>query len=88
VTRWKEDPYSHGGANSSWSIGVLPRHAAELMHLEWNEHLYFAREATHDGFEGSVHAALLSGKHAMSSVDKHHFENLQSTILLITTWYI
>jgi Flavin containing amine oxidoreductase len=70
VTRWEEDVYSRG-AYSSWSLGALPRHRTELSRPEWNERLYFAGEATHDGFEGSVHAALLSGTHAASSVAKH-----------------
>jgi monoamine oxidase len=63
VTRWEEDPYSLG-AYSHMKLGGLPRHTDALQLPEWDDRLFFAGEATVSGYEGSVHAALLSGRRA------------------------
>ena len=69
VTRWEEDPFSRG-AYASLSLGALPRHMDAMMEPEWGGALVFAGDAfTHD-FEGGVHAALLSGTAAASSVNE------------------
>jgi monoamine oxidase len=69
VTRWEEDPYSLG-AYSHMTLGGLPRHTDALQTSEWDDRLFFAGEATVTGYEGSVHAALLSGRRtAMQLLD-------------------
>jgi len=60
VTRWEEDTFSKG-AYSGFQLGTMDWHCAELSRSEWDGHLIFAGEATHQEYEGSVHAALLSG---------------------------
>ena len=67
VTRWEEDPYSRG-AYSGYRLGTSPRHTEGLASSEWGRQLVFAGEATVSGYEGSVHAALLSGKRAAKEV--------------------
>lgn len=67
VTRWEEDPYSRG-AYSSMALGALERHTEELRRPEWEGRLVLAGEATISEFEGSVHAALLSGQSAAQKV--------------------
>jgi monoamine oxidase len=67
VTRWEEDPYSRG-AYSSVALNALERHVEELRRPEWDGKLIFAGEATISEFEGSVHAALLSGRNAAEKV--------------------
>ena len=63
VTRWEEDPFSYG-AYSHQPLGRLERHAEELRRPECDGRLIFAGEATVSEYEGSVHAALLSGSQA------------------------
>jgi monoamine oxidase len=70
TTRWEEDPFSRG-AYSHMSLGALSRHVDELRCPEWDGRLVFAGEATLLEYEGSVHAALFSGKNAAESVHCH-----------------
>jgi monoamine oxidase len=70
TTRWEEDPFSRG-AYSHMSLGALSRHVDELRCPEWDGRLVFAGEATLLEYEGSVHAALFSGKNAAESVYSH-----------------
>ena len=67
VTRWEEDPYSKG-SYSHMSLGALSRHVDELGRPEWDGRLVLAGEATVLDYEGSVHAALISGRNAAQSV--------------------
>lgn len=67
VTRWEEDPFSLG-AYSTFGIGCDVKHTAALREPEWNGRLVFAGEHTVSEFEGSVHAALLSGVNSAKSV--------------------
>lgn len=67
VTRWEEDIWSCG-AYSSYKVGTLERHADALAQTEWMGQLVFCGEATCSEFEGSVHAALMSGERAAESV--------------------
>jgi len=67
VTRWEEDPFSKG-AYSGFQLGTMDWHCAELSRSEWDGHLIFAGEATHQEYEGSVHAALLSGVEAAKKI--------------------
>lgn len=70
VTRWEEDPYSLG-AYSSMALGALERHVEELRRPEWDRRLIFAGEATISELEGSVHAALFSGRNAAETVNAY-----------------
>jgi len=63
VTRWEEDPYSRG-AYSSVALGASIRQLEGLKEPEWDGRLLFSGEATISEFEGSVHAALFSGRTA------------------------
>jgi monoamine oxidase len=67
VTRWEEDRFSRG-AYSSMGLGAMIRHVEELRRPEWNGRLLFSGEATITEFEGSVHAALFSGKNTAEKV--------------------
>jgi monoamine oxidase len=69
-TRWEEDPFSRG-AYSHMCLGALTRHVDELRCPEWDGRLVFAGEGTIVEYEGSVHAALFSGKNAAESVHSH-----------------
>lgn len=70
VTRWEEDPYSRG-AYSSVALGASLRHVEGLRKPEWNGRLIISGEATVTEFEGSVHAALFSGKNAAEIVQAY-----------------
>ena len=61
VTRWEEDKYSKG-AYSGYVLGTNEQHVQDLGASEWDGTLLFAGEATNSSYEGTVHAALLSGK--------------------------
>jgi hypothetical protein len=52
-------------------LGALSRHVDELRCPEWDGRLVIAGEATIVEYEGSVHAALFSGKNAAESVHSH-----------------
>jgi monoamine oxidase len=67
VTRWEEDRFSRG-AYSSQVLGSLPCHAEEMERPEWGGRLVLAGEGTVYEYEGSVHAALFSGKIAAQQV--------------------
>jgi monoamine oxidase len=70
ATRWEEDPFSRG-AYSHLGLGALPRNVVELSRAEWDGRLVFCGEATIEEYEGSVHAALFSGKNAAESLHSH-----------------
>jgi monoamine oxidase len=74
ITRWEEDVWSCG-AYSSFAVGALERHADALAQTEWIGQLIFCGEATFSEFEGSVHAALMSGERAAESVHDFLFSN-------------
>lgn len=67
VTRWEEDPFSRG-AYSHTPLGGLERHKEELRRPEWDNSLFIAGEATISEYEGSIHAAILSGKETARSI--------------------
>lgn len=67
VTRWEEDPYSRG-AYSGYRLGTTELHTQGLATSEWDGRLLFAGEATLSGYEGSVHAALISGRIAAKEI--------------------
>jgi len=69
VTRWEEDRFSRG-SYSSVAMGAQIRHVEELTEPEWGGQLLLAGEATVTEFEGSVHAALFSGKRAAGAVQR------------------
>jgi lysine-specific histone demethylase 1 len=67
VTRWEEDEFCRG-AYSSFELGCQDQHLEDLQASEWSNRLIFSGEATGDGHEGSVQAALLSGRRAARQV--------------------
>lgn len=68
ITRWEEDPYSRG-AYSGYKLGTTEEHTIGLATPEWGGRLEFAGEATLSGDEGSVHAALISGRISASRIE-------------------
>ena len=70
VTRWEEDPFSLGAYSTS-GLGCDEKHTAALRHPDWNGRLVLAGEHTISEFEGSVHAALLSGYNAAKSISEY-----------------
>ena len=68
ITRWEEDPYSRG-AYSGYRLGTTELHTKGLATSEWGGRLVFAGEATLSGYEGSVHAALISGENAAKEIE-------------------
>lgn len=67
ITRWEEDPFSRG-AYSGYKLGTTEDHTKGLATSEWDGRLLFAGEATLSGYEGSVHAALISGETAAEAI--------------------
>jgi monoamine oxidase len=67
VTRWEEDPFTLG-SYSSFRLGTLERHIESFSLPEWGGRLIFAGEHTESEHQGSVHAALMSGKKAAEVV--------------------
>ncbi|GKY97436.1 hypothetical protein MPSEU_000702100 [Mayamaea pseudoterrestris] len=63
VTRWEEDRFSRG-AYSNMCLGASVRHVDELCQPEYDGRLILAGEGTILEYEGSVHAALISGRDA------------------------
>ncbi len=67
VTRWEEDKFSRG-AYSGYVLGTQLHHSEALAAPEWNGKLIFAGESNVPEFEGSVHAAIMSGDEASKKV--------------------
>ena len=67
VTRWEEDRFSRG-AYSNLCLGASVRHVEEICRPEYAGRLLLAGEGTIFEYEGSVHAALFSGKDAADHV--------------------
>jgi len=70
ISRWEEDPYSLG-AYSGYRLGTLAEHTEALKSSDWENRLHFAGEATISGYEGSVHAALISGDEVANTIAAH-----------------
>ena len=66
ITRWRSDPWSHG------SYSYVPVGSSFERYAERGEpvdgKLFFAGEATHDGFPATVHGAFLSGVRAARQI--------------------
>jgi Flavin containing amine oxidoreductase len=77
ITRWEEDPYSYG-AYSSTTLGCIPHDIDELNRPEWNHTLFFSGEATMIEYEGSVHAALISGTNTANKIIEQANKNKNS----------
>ena len=67
VSRWEEDPL-FCGAYSHMKLGALGRHGDALRASEWDGRLLIAGESTVSEYEGSVHAALFSGRYAAEQI--------------------
>jgi monoamine oxidase len=68
ITRWEEDPLCQG-AYAAVALGATLQDLEELNRPEWDGSLVFAGDATILEFEGSVHAALMSGENAAKKVN-------------------
>lgn len=62
ITRWQQDPFSQG-AYSFNAVGATPTHRDNLARSVDNT-LFFAGEACHRDYFGTVHGAYLSGVQA------------------------
>uniref|UniRef100_A0A7S2VFR3 Amine oxidase domain-containing protein n=1 Tax=Entomoneis paludosa TaxID=265537 RepID=A0A7S2VFR3_9STRA len=62
ITRWEEDPFCKG-AYAAMSMGGLQRHIDAVTEPEWDGCLYFAGDVCSVEFEGSVSAAMFSGRY-------------------------
>ena len=59
ITRWNSDPYAYGSYSFN-ALGMLQESRAKLAQPVSNQ-LFFAGEATHSDYFGTVHGAYLSG---------------------------
>lgn len=66
VTRWGRDPFSYG-SYSSYGVNSTPDDRAALAET-LADVLFFAGEATHSAYPGTVHGALLSGQRAAEAL--------------------
>uniref|UniRef100_A0A7S2SCX3 Amine oxidase domain-containing protein n=1 Tax=Rhizochromulina marina TaxID=1034831 RepID=A0A7S2SCX3_9STRA len=66
ISRWEEDPLFRGAY--SFSKAETPEGAVDALADPVDGVLFFAGEATDQEFQGSVHAALLSGQRVASQV--------------------
>jgi monoamine oxidase len=66
ITRWSQDPFS-GGSYSFPCVGS-PRSDIRALAASVNRSLYFAGEATHADYPGTVHGAYLSGLREAKSI--------------------
>ncbi len=66
ITRWAADPFALG-SYSFHAVGSTPAHRTALAASAANR-LFFAGEATHRQYYGTVHGAYLSGLQAASRV--------------------
>lgn len=62
VTRWEEDPFSRG-CYSALSLGGMQKHIDAMREPEWDGSLRFAGDVCSIEFEGSVSAAIFSGRY-------------------------
>ncbi len=62
ITRWASDPFAYGSYSFN-AVGSTPDMRAELAQSVQNR-LFFAGEATEQGYFGTVHGAYLSGERA------------------------
>lgn len=67
-TNWSRDPFSLG-AYSFFAKGSTRRHCRDLAEPV-NNRIFFAGEATHPNYNGTVHAALESGQIAAQAVKR------------------
>lgn len=63
VTRWSQDPYSHGSYSFN-ATGTTPDTRAALAGVDWDGRLVFAGEACEPDHWGTAHGAVLSGRAA------------------------
>jgi monoamine oxidase len=67
VTRWAQDPFTHG-AYSFNATGTTPETRAALAGTDWGGRLIFAGEACEPDYWGTAHGALLSGRRAAAEI--------------------
>jgi monoamine oxidase len=69
ITRWQQDPFSQG-AYSFNAMGATPTYRGHLARSVDNT-LFFAGEACHRDYFGTVHGAYLSGIASARSILSH-----------------
>ncbi|KAL7562238.1 hypothetical protein ACA910_004045 [Epithemia clementina (nom. ined.)] len=67
ITRWEEDPFCRG-AYAGISMGGSTRHCEALRSPEWGGCLRFGGDASSFEFEGSVPAAIFSGRYTAQGI--------------------
>ena len=67
ITRWEEDRFTRG-AYSYYACHASERHYQAMRESEWKGRLIFSGEANDSVYQGSLHAALLSGLQAAQKV--------------------
>jgi monoamine oxidase len=61
VTRWGQDPLAHGSYSYN-PVGTTPGMRDALQGADWGGTLWFAGEACAEGYFGTAHGAVLSGR--------------------------
>lgn len=61
VTRWGQDPLAHGSYSFN-AVGTTPGMRGALQGADWDGTLWFAGEACAEGYFGTAHGAVLSGR--------------------------
>ena len=67
VTRWSQDPFSHGSYSFN-ATGTTPDTRAALAGTDWDGRLVFAGEACEPDHWGTAHGAVLSGRAAAEAL--------------------
>ncbi len=61
ITRWGRDPFSRGSYSYN-AVGMDENARDHLFGADWDGALWFAGEATMQGYYGTAHGAVLSGR--------------------------
>lgn len=69
VTRWSEDPFTHGSYSFN-PVGARRDDREALAGEEWEGRLIFAGEACEPDYWGTAHGALLSGRTAAKRIGR------------------
>ena len=67
ITRWSQDPFSHGSYSFN-AVGCTPATRAALAGADWDGRLVFAGEAAEPDHWGTAHGAVLSGRAAAAEL--------------------
>lgn len=67
ITRWSQDPYTHGSYSFN-AVGCTPDTRRALAGADWDGRLVFAGEAAEPEYWGTAHGAFLSGRAAAKAL--------------------